>query len=174
LKKVLKFGVSSLLGVTLLSSGLSIASAEESTDLDKKLWDSIPSYSSSTAIKDDEVHADGSGSLGTVGSGSTSFAVTESLVTAQGGYPVRQVKSTGKTTSKVITASHGVTTTLLLNGSSIGSKHASGIGKKTDTITVSHNPGSVKPGWQYRAKSHHTLTTANRTYVADTGAIKSF
>jgi len=74
----------------------------------------------------------------------------------------------GKTKSTVVISTHGVTTTFMFNKTLIGTKKDTGLGKSTDTATVTTYPGNVQPGWDYRATSHHTETTATATYIVDT------
>ncbi|WP_128578009.1 hypothetical protein [Geobacillus sp. JS12] len=176
--KFLGFGLATALSASLISFSSGGVFAEENKDSVSKLWENAIHYNNEAnlraVVENGKVTAQGSTSISTVGTGSTYIYVSESSLSSIKGitpnaYPVSEVKAVGKTTSKVTLSSHGVTTTLMLNGNSLGTKQDTGLGKTTDTATVSHYPGSVPSGWEYRATSHHTLSTSTNTYMADTG-----
>lgn len=177
--KFLKFGLATALSVSLVSFSSGGVFAKENEENISELWEKSVNYSNEenlrAVVEDGKVTPQGSTTISTVGTGSIYIYVSESSaslgtkgITPQA-YPVSEVKAVGKTTSKVTLSSHGVTTTLMLNGSSIGTQRDTGLGKTTDTATVYHYPGSVPSGWEYRATSHHTLSTSTNTFIADTG-----
>lgn len=145
---------------------------------DSVLWKEAKQLSNTTSLnpvsENGVIEPRGSKPIKKVGSGSTHISVSSKALTSNSvnpnGIAVGTIKDTGKTKSKVVLSSHGVSTTLLLNGHSLGTKKDTGVAKQTDTATVSTRPaGGAQHGWEYRAHSHHTLSTSKHTYVADTG-----
>ncbi|WP_027410774.1 hypothetical protein [Anoxybacteroides tepidamans] len=182
--KSLRFGIGVILSTSLLYASSAEVFAKENKDDVSKLWEKAALYGNEVdlraVVEDGKVTTQGSTTISTVGTGSTYIYASEASLTSgvkaitPQGYPVSEVKAVGKTTSKVTLSTHGVTTTLMLNGTSIGSNKDSGVGKSTDTATVYHYPNSVSSGWEYRATSHHTLSTSTNTFVADTGDSMKF
>lgn len=170
-----KIGVASTLSLALVGLQVGNVSAVENENKDLELWNEIVELPSSVDFKD---FGDGNTTtLGSInfkdaGSGSTNITATPS--TFAGGYPVSKVQAVGKTTSKVVLATHGVTLTFMKNGSIINTKKSTGVGKSTSSATLSTNPGTVRPGTEYRGKSHHTLSTSTKTYQDNTGASYKF
>lgn len=175
MKNIKKIGVASTLSLALAGLLVGNVSAAENENSDLELWNEIAELPSSidfNAYEDESATTFGGIKFKNDGSGSTSITATPSAFAA--GYPVSKVQSVGKTTSKVVLATHGVTLTFMRNGSTINTKKDTGVGKGTSSATLSTNPGTVQPGTEYRAKSHHTLSTSKNTYSDDTGASYKF
>ncbi|MCJ7843631.1 hypothetical protein MUB24_22730 [Lederbergia sp. NSJ-179] len=170
-----KIGIASTLSLALVGLSVGSVSAAENENRDLELWNEIAELPSSIDFKtydDGNVTTYDSIKFKNDGSGSTSITATPSTFAA--GYPISKVQAVGKTTSKVILATHGVTLQFMRNGSIISTKKDNGVGKSTSSATLSTNPGTVQPGTEYRGKSHHTLSTSKNTYSDDTGAIYKF
>lgn len=182
MKKIKVIGVASAMALAIAASPISSVFAAESGNSDLELQDkagTLPSSIGFTTNDSDSNSITPYGSIGfkTDGSGSTKITATDTLSvvgveTANEvtpfGIPVSKVQAVGKTTSKVLLSTHGVALTFMRNGSSLGTKQDSGAGKSTDTATLSVSPGSVPSGTEYRATSHHTLSTSSITYIEDT------
>lgn len=175
-------GLTSAMTLAMAVVPISSAFAAEG---DADLWEKAGSLPSSIEFNSNN-NENGVTTLGSIGfkqdgSGSTSITATDSTFAANlasikkidggvstMGIPVSTVKGVGKTTSKVTLSSHGVTLTLMRNGTSQGTKKDTGMGKGTDTASVVVSPGSVPTGTEFRATSHHTLSTSTTTYIDDT------
>lgn len=151
--------------------------AKDNSQSIKELWEKAAVLSNTADLKPVDINSGviqphNTKPFKKAGEGSTyiyvSSGLTSSTTIQPYGYAISQIKAVGKTKSTVLISTHGVTTTFMLNGSLLGTKKDTGVGKTTDTATITIHPGNVQPGWDYRATSHHTETTATATYVVDT------